>query len=55
MAFRSDEEEEKDTWKSKWRCQNVPILELIGGTAGLLLTTIIIGKYQITIVIKMSF
>ena len=44
MAFRSIEEGEKDTWNSKWSCQNVPVLELIGGTAGLLLTIIIIGK-----------
>ena len=44
MAFRSIEEDEKDIWKSTWRCKNVPVLELIGGTAGLLLTIIIIGK-----------
>ena len=44
MAFRSIEEDEKDIWKSTWRCENVPVLELIGGTAGLLLTIIIIGK-----------
>jgi hypothetical protein len=43
VAFRSIEEDEKDIWKSTWRCKNVPVLELIGGAAGLLLTIIIIG------------
>jgi len=53
VAFRSIEEDEKDIWKSTWRCKNVPVLELIGGTAGLLLTIIIIGVICLIVVINL--
>lgn len=53
VAFRSIEEDEKDIWKSTWRCENVPVLELIGGTAGLLLTIIIIGVICLIVVINL--
>ena len=53
MAYRQIEDDKELIWTNKWRCSKVPILALIGGSAGLFLTIVIIGVICVIVAINL--
>ena len=48
------DELDKDHWVPQWRCESVPVAELLGASAGILLATIIIATIATVVIINLN-